>query len=157
MESHSLTLGEACAFSENYHLEIDMKGINTLKTCVIDGCNRPHLSLGLCRRHYDEARRDDPEQKRRFREASKRFNRSHKVGKKNKTRADIVVTLPTEFCSEHGIVIQLEKVIGALEIHGIRYERSHQPPKVSLKDGIKTLRENYSCYNINSLKEEQEE
>lgn len=34
-----------------------------------------------------------------------------------------VVQLPVEFYSEHGIVVQLEKVMAALAIHGVKYER----------------------------------
>lgn len=46
---------------------------------------------------------------------------------------DVVVRLPTEFYSEHGVVVQLEKVMAALAIHGIKYERNLQPPKVKGK------------------------
>jgi hypothetical protein len=70
---------------------------------------------------------------------------------------EVIVRLPAEFYSDHGIVVQIEKVMAALAIHGIRYERSLQPPKVSLKDGIKKLREGYGGYNFNALKEEREE
>jgi hypothetical protein len=34
-----------------------------------------------------------------------------------------VVSLPPEFCSSEGVVVQLEKVISALAVHGIKYER----------------------------------
>lgn len=41
--------------------------------CVLEGCNSKHLALGLCRKHYDEMRREDPGQVKKFREAGKRF------------------------------------------------------------------------------------
>lgn len=50
-----------------------------------------------------------------------------------------VVKLPSEFHSEHGVVVQLEKVMAALAVHGIKYERRHQKV-VGLRAGIDTVR-----------------
>ena len=50
-----------------------------------------------------------------------------------------VVKLPTEFHSEHGVVVQLEKVMAALAVHGIKYERRHQKV-VGLRAGIDAIR-----------------
>lgn len=50
-----------------------------------------------------------------------------------------VVKLPTEFHSEHGVVVQLEKVMAALAVHGIKYERRHQKV-VGLRAGIYAVR-----------------
>lgn len=70
---------------------------------------------------------------------------------------DVVVRLPTEFYSEHGVVVQLEKVMAALAIHGIKYERNLQPPKVSLKDAVDTIRKLNVEYDLEALKAEREE
>ncbi|CAM6586008.1 hypothetical protein ENINMMO150B1_13685 [Enterobacter intestinihominis] len=70
---------------------------------------------------------------------------------------EIVVRLPVEFYSEHGIVVQLEKVMAALAIHGIKYERSLQPPKLSLKDAVDTIRRLNVDYDFEALKAEREE
>lgn len=67
---------------------------------------------------------------------------------------DVVVRLPTEFYSEHGVVVQLEKVMAALAIHGIKYERNLQPPKVSLKDAVDTIRKLNVDYDFEALKAE---
>ncbi|RJT26882.1 hypothetical protein [Buttiauxella izardii] len=50
-----------------------------------------------------------------------------------------VVKLPSEFHSEHGVVVQLEKVMAALAVHGIKYERWHQKV-VGLRAGIDAVR-----------------
>lgn len=50
-----------------------------------------------------------------------------------------VVKLPPEFHSEHGVVVQLEKVMAALAVHGIKYERRHQKV-VGLRAGIDAIR-----------------
>lgn len=70
---------------------------------------------------------------------------------------EIVVLLPVEFYSDHGIVVQIEKVMASLALHGIKYERNIQPPKVSLKDGIDKLRKINIDYDFEILKEEREE
>ncbi|MGK3188032.1 hypothetical protein ACCW92_10615 [Enterobacter soli] len=70
---------------------------------------------------------------------------------------DVVVRLPTEFYSEHGVVVQLEKVMAALAIHGIKYERNLQPPKCSLKDAVDTIRKLNVDYDFDALKSEREE
>lgn len=70
---------------------------------------------------------------------------------------DVVVRLPTEFYSEHGVVVQLEKVMAALAVHGIKYERNLQPPKVSLKDAIDTMRKVTVDYDFEALKAERDE
>ncbi|HEP0933466.1 TPA: hypothetical protein QIX40_000794 [Enterobacter roggenkampii] len=70
---------------------------------------------------------------------------------------DVVVRLPTEFYSEHGVVVQLEKVMAALAIHGIKYERNLQPPKVSLKDAVDTIRKLNVDYDFEALREERDE
>lgn len=49
------------------------------------------------------------------------------------------VTLPPEFHSEHGVIVQLEKVMAALAVHGIKYERRHQKV-VGLRAGIDAIR-----------------
>jgi hypothetical protein len=49
------------------------------------------------------------------------------------------VTLPPEFHSEHGVVVQLEKVMAALAVHEIKYERRHQKV-VGLRAGIDAVR-----------------
>lgn len=68
---------------------------------------------------------------------------------------EIVVLLPVEFYSEHGVVVQLEKVMAALAIHGIKYERCLRPPKVSLRDGINALRKNAGDYDFDAQRNEQ--
>lgn len=70
---------------------------------------------------------------------------------------EIVVLLPVEFYSEHGRVVQVEKVMAALAIHGIKYERNLQPPKVSLKDAVDAARKLNIDYDFEALKEEREE
>lgn len=70
---------------------------------------------------------------------------------------DVVVRLPTELYSEHGVVIQLEKVMAALAVHGIKYERNLQPPKVSIKDAIDTIRKLDIDYDFEGLKAERDE
>lgn len=50
-----------------------------------------------------------------------------------------VVKLPPELHSEHGVVVQLEKVMAALAVHGIKYERRHQKV-VGLRAGIDAVR-----------------
>jgi len=40
-----------------------------------------------------------------------------------------VVRLPPEFYSEHGVVVQLEKVMAALSVHGIKYHRPQIQPQ----------------------------
>ncbi|MBE3480676.1 hypothetical protein IM295_05035 [Enterobacter cloacae complex sp. P14RS] len=72
-------------------------------------------------------------------------------------KEDVVVRLPTEFYSEHGVVVQLEKVMAALAIHGIKYERNLQPPKVSLKDAVDTIRKLNVDYDFEALKAERDE
>jgi hypothetical protein len=70
---------------------------------------------------------------------------------------DVVVRLPTEFYSEHGVVVQLEKVMAALAIHGIKYERNLQPPRASLKDEVDAIRKLNVDYDFEALKAEREE
>ena len=70
---------------------------------------------------------------------------------------DVVVRLPTEFYSEQGVVVQLEKVMAALAMHGIKYERNLHPPKVSLKDAVDTIRKLNVDYDFEALKAERDE
>ena len=69
---------------------------------------------------------------------------------------EIVVLLPVEFYSEHGRVVQVEKVMASLALHGIKYERNIQPPKVSITDGIAKLMKISDGYNFEKLREEQQ-
>ena len=51
-----------------------------------------------------------------------------------------VVQLPTEFYSENGVVVQLEKVMAALALNGVEYKRNLQAPRVSLRDAISAIK-----------------
>lgn len=70
---------------------------------------------------------------------------------------EVVVLLPVEFYSEHGVVVQLEKVMAALAVHGIKYERRSDPPRVSLRDGVNTIKELSGDYDFEALKETQQQ
>lgn len=92
-----------------------------------------------------------------FRKASREFARRHKGNGGGKSQDEVVVRLPTEFYSEQGVVVQLEKVMASLAIHGIKYERNLQPPKVSLKDAVDKIRKLNVDYDFEALKAEREE
>lgn len=92
-----------------------------------------------------------------FRKASREFARRHKGNGGGKSQDEVVVMLPTEFYSEQGVVVQLEKVMASLAIHGIKYERNLQPPKVSLKDAVDKIRKLNVDYDFEALKAEREE
>lgn len=52
------------------------------RTCSVEGCGGKHVAHGLCQKHYDMQRWEDPEQVERFREAGRRYR-----GKKKSTVA----------------------------------------------------------------------
>ncbi|HBQ7857553.1 TPA: hypothetical protein L8S39_001274 [Klebsiella pneumoniae] len=56
------------------------------RACSVEGCGGKHVAHGLCQKHYDMKRWEDPEQVERFREADRRYR-----GKKKTT-----VTTPQE-------------------------------------------------------------
>lgn len=43
------------------------------RACSVEGCSGKHIAHGLCQKHYDMKRWEDPEQVKKFREANKRF------------------------------------------------------------------------------------
>lgn len=49
--------------------------------CSVPGCGRKHVAHGLCQRHYDMKRREDPKQVEKFREASRRFTARKRANK----------------------------------------------------------------------------
>lgn len=49
--------------------------------CSVPGCVRKHVAHGLCQRHYDMKRREDPEQVEKFREANRRFTAKKRAQK----------------------------------------------------------------------------
>lgn len=48
------------------------------RACSVEGCGGKHVAHGLCQKHYDMKRWEDPEQVRKFREAGKRYRRKTK-------------------------------------------------------------------------------
>ncbi|EOH0528253.1 hypothetical protein ACLMVZ_002916 [Klebsiella aerogenes] len=52
------------------------------RSCSVEGCGGKHVAHGLCKKHYDMKRWEDPEQVRKFREAGRRYR-----GKKKSTVA----------------------------------------------------------------------
>ncbi|HCL5343527.1 TPA: hypothetical protein N2G31_001453 [Salmonella enterica] len=50
------------------------------RTCSVEGCGGKHVAHGLCQKHYDMKRWEDPEQVKKFREANKRFRDKKKSG-----------------------------------------------------------------------------
>lgn len=48
------------------------------RACSVGGCGGKHVAHGLCQKHYDMKRWEDPEQVRKFREAGKRYRRKTK-------------------------------------------------------------------------------
>ncbi|MFS7743098.1 hypothetical protein ACJ8BJ_00460 [Klebsiella pneumoniae] len=52
------------------------------RACSVEGCGGKHVAHGLCQKHYDMKRWEDPEQVERFREAGRRYR-----GKKKSTEA----------------------------------------------------------------------
>ncbi|SYT84049.1 Eaa1 [Klebsiella pneumoniae] len=52
------------------------------RTCSVESCGGKHVAHGLCQKHYDMKRWEDPEQVERFREAGRRYR-----GKKKSTEA----------------------------------------------------------------------
>ncbi|PLD67588.1 hypothetical protein [Klebsiella quasipneumoniae] len=52
------------------------------RACSVEGCGGMHVAHGLCQKHYDMKRWEDPEQVERFREAGRRYR-----GKKKSTEA----------------------------------------------------------------------
>ncbi|HFQ8150847.1 TPA: hypothetical protein ACHS84_002376 [Klebsiella aerogenes] len=48
------------------------------RACSVEGCEGKHVAHGLCKKHYDMKRCEDPEQVRKFREAGKRYRRKTK-------------------------------------------------------------------------------
>ncbi|MGS3469178.1 hypothetical protein ACB303_24365 [Citrobacter farmeri] len=51
------------------------------RKCSVSGCGRKHVANGLCQRHYDMKRREDPEQVEKFREANRRFTAKKRAQK----------------------------------------------------------------------------
>ncbi|HGU6443195.1 TPA: hypothetical protein ACNABU_003890 [Citrobacter amalonaticus] len=49
--------------------------------CSVQGCGRKHVAHGVCQRHYDMKRREDPEQVEKFREANRRFTARKRANK----------------------------------------------------------------------------
>lgn len=48
------------------------------RACSVEGCEGKHVAHGLCKKHYDMKRWEDPEHVRKFREAGKRYRRKTK-------------------------------------------------------------------------------
>ncbi|WP_163331889.1 hypothetical protein [Klebsiella aerogenes] len=48
------------------------------RSCSVEACGGKHVAHGLCQKHYDMKRWEDPEQVRKFREAGKRYRRKKK-------------------------------------------------------------------------------
>lgn len=48
------------------------------RACSVERCGGKHVAHGLCQKHYDMKRWEDPEQVRKFREAGKRYRRKTK-------------------------------------------------------------------------------
>lgn len=48
------------------------------RTCSVEGCGGKHVAHGLCQKHYDMQRWEDPEQVERFREAGRRYREKKK-------------------------------------------------------------------------------
>lgn len=48
------------------------------RACSVEGCGGKHVAHGLCKKHYDMKRWEDPEQVRKLREAGKRYRRKTK-------------------------------------------------------------------------------
>lgn len=59
------------------------------RACSVEGCGGKHVAHGLCQKHYDMKRWEDPEQVERFREAGRRYR-----GKKKSTVATPQETKP---------------------------------------------------------------
>ncbi|MGY8147094.1 hypothetical protein L1R07_02615 [Klebsiella pneumoniae] len=48
------------------------------RACSVEGCDGNHVAHGLCQKHYDMKRWEDPEQVERFREAGRRYREKKK-------------------------------------------------------------------------------
>lgn len=48
------------------------------RACSVEGCGGKHVAHGLCQKHYDMKRWEDPEQVERFREAGRRYRGNKK-------------------------------------------------------------------------------
>ncbi|POT69437.1 hypothetical protein C3378_24795 [Klebsiella michiganensis] len=48
------------------------------RACSVEGCGGKHVAHGLCQKHYDMKRWEDPEQVERFREAGRRYREKKK-------------------------------------------------------------------------------
>lgn len=77
-----------------------------------------------------------------------------------------VVKLPYEFISSEGIVVQIEKLMAVLAVHGIQYERrgnacrtamlqaGNSPSKCSLRDGIEAIRNSGIPVDVDKIQSE---
>ena len=57
--------------------------------CAVSGCGKKHVANGLCQRHYDMKRREDPEQVEKFREANRRFTAKKRAQKAAAPRQEV--------------------------------------------------------------------
>lgn len=57
--------------------------------CSVPGCGRKHVAHGLCQRHYDMKRREDPEQVEKFREANRRFTAKKRAQKTSAPQQEV--------------------------------------------------------------------
>ncbi|MGE1402296.1 hypothetical protein ACMFFG_14690 [Citrobacter freundii] len=73
--------------------------------CSVPGCVRKHVAHGLCQRHYDMKRREDPEQVEKFREANRRFTAKKRAQKAAVQKQEVKSAL------EHG----MQRYAGAMQ------------------------------------------
>ncbi|WP_233630050.1 hypothetical protein [Citrobacter braakii] len=82
------------------------------RKCSVPGCGRTHVANGLCQRHYDMKRREDPEQVEKFREANRRFTEKKRAQKTSAPQQEVIgIDLANEKDASVEVVIENGKVI----------------------------------------------